>query len=119
LAKRLDCPLWVLLLTGFRPGDDQEEKLCLDKVRLAARAEGVEVHAAARGGDRTSELLKFLGSSAPFRAVVWGGDPLVLTAHPYGGGRHWFSRVRTQIRCPIVTASLRDPDGGHNRAPTG
>ena len=118
LAKRLDCMLFVLLLAPSGPGaEDSGEHGCLEEVCLVARAADVAVSAALRRGDRASELLKFLGSRTPFRALIWGGDPQVLSARPFGGGRHWFNRIRAQIHCPVVTASGRDPNAGHGSAP--
>jgi hypothetical protein len=105
LAKRLDCCLSALVLPGGDAHDDPRAEACLDAIREACRAAGVYVQPELVDGDPSSALLKYLATHPPFRAVVWGGDELVVSTHPYGGGRHWFGSVRRQIRCPLVTAA--------------
>ena len=107
LAKRLDCALSVLVLLSGATEDPVTDGLCVDALREVAAAEGVNVQLELRRGNPASLLLKFLAVSPPFRALVWGGDAAVVTAHPYGGGRHWFGRVRGQIRCPVVASEPR------------
>jgi hypothetical protein len=104
LAKRLDCHLSALVLPGAGAEDGTSARACLDAIRQAGSAEGVEVQPSVCDGDPASVLLKFLATHPPFRALVWGGDAVVVAAHPYGGGRHWFGRIRGQIRCPVVAA---------------
>jgi len=105
LAKRLDCSLLALALPGGKNHDSAKARACLDPLRRDAEAAGVELSVALCEGDPASVLLKLLATHPPFRALVWGGDAAVVAAHPYGGGRHWFGRVRGQIRCPVVTAA--------------
>ena len=109
LAKRLDCTLSALVLFGGASQDLAPNAFCVEALREVAAAEGVNVRFELRHGDPASVLLKFLAVSPPFRALVWGGEAAVVTAHPYGGGRHWFGRVRGQIRCPVVASEARKP----------
>ncbi len=116
LAKRLDCGLSALVLPGEASAGGVEAASGLDAVRQVADAEGVDLVLDLYEGDPPSLLLKYLATHPPFRALVWGGDAAVVSAHPHGGGRHWFGRVRRQIRCPVVTSEVRPAPRGKRLA---
>jgi hypothetical protein len=116
LAKRLDCGLSALVLPGESADRSVGTASGFDAVRQVARAEGVDLELDLCEGDPPSLLLKYLATHPPLRALVWGGDAAVVSAHPQGGGRHWFGRVRRQIRCPVVTAEASTRQRGKRLA---
>ena len=75
----------------------------LDHLAPADRDVAIDI----RSGDKASELLKYLALSAGMGTVVWGSDEAALKGPAEGLSRHWLSKVKTELHCPVVTSRLR------------
>lgn len=111
LAKRIDCSISVLMLAANAECDSEglnSEQGIVKKILKAIRAEKVNVQAKIRYGDKASEFLKHLAGSPSFAATVWGGKEEFVAGRNKIKKKHWFSKIKANIRCPVVRPTIKD-----------
>ncbi len=111
LAKRIDCSISVLMLVSNAECDPEglnSEQGILKKILKSIRAEKVNVQAKIRYGDKASEFLKHIAGSPSFAVTVWGGKEEFVGGRNKTKKKHWFSKIKANIRCPVVRPTIKD-----------
>ena len=110
LAKRIDCSISVLMLVANNArgseGLKNEQKI-VKKIINAIKAEKINTQSKIRYGDKASEFLKHLAGSPSFAATVWGGEEEFAAVRNKTKKKHWFSKIKANIRCPVVRPTIK------------
>ncbi|MFW5740709.1 MAG: universal stress protein [Myxococcota bacterium] len=115
LAKRTRGRVEVLILFPsaklpgeLLPGEGSQEpgEVLGRSLRQVAADEGIPLATYIKHGDKASELVKHMAGRRRIDMLVWGGDEAALSGAPRAA-KHWFARVRSEIACPVVTATKK------------
>jgi hypothetical protein len=110
LVRRMRCALQILVLVGVgREHEIRAMNLRLDEVLGRCVPPGIDCRKEIRCGDKASELLKYLAVNAAVGTMVWGSDESALMEKGERKSRHWLSKVKTKLQCPVVTSRVRRP----------
>lgn len=108
LAKRLRASLQILMLYRDRPPREPDtDNAIVRSLYQVALEEKVRITTTVRHGNKASELLKHMIEHRPIHTLVWGGDVEALSGTKSQRTKHWFSRIRNEVDCPVVTAAKK------------
>jgi len=111
LARRIDCSVSALMLVaniGRDPSNEGNEKLVLAKIISMIKAENINTRGLIRYGDKASEFLKHLADNPSFLTIVWGGEEKTFSGRNMKKTDAWFSKIKTNIRCPVIRPTVKD-----------
>jgi len=109
-AKRMQYSILILMLAEYLVGDlvkFQEIESNLAQTGEIFKQEGIRIQSEIRRGDKASQFLKHMAVNSAPMAIVWGSDEKIETGKRRKKTDHWFSKVRSQIQCPIVAPRAR------------
>jgi hypothetical protein len=113
LAKRIDCSVSVLMLID-NPDDENSqldsEQGVMDIILKMLNTSSVNAQGTIRHGDKASGLIKHLAAYSSFDAIIWGGKEEIVSKRNLKKPDHWLAKVRSTIRCPIVSPTKKDQD---------
>lgn len=110
LAKRMDCAISVLMLTG-NSSESLENDFLHDTINHAIQmieSEGVSAEGTSSHGDKASVFLKHLALNSSMSAIVWGGSEEIDKPSVRKKGNSWFAKVKSSVLCPVVQPHIKD-----------
>ncbi|MBL0731758.1 MAG: hypothetical protein JJW03_02755 [Desulfosarcina sp.] len=111
LAKRIDCSISVLMLVANKArgsGSLNNEQKIAKKIINVIKAEKINTQSKIKYGDKASEFLKHIAGSPSFAATVWGGKKEFAGGRNKTKKKHWFSKIKTNILCPVVRPGIKE-----------